>query len=214
MRLTLLFILSLLHVTCARADEWWAWTFLEMPRPPWSGGIFMANRMDTDDASYVQLVSPRVKYAVTPWLDLGLNLSYLEITPPATGDTYHQIRPELELNPKVDLTRQLRLEWRNRMEWRKNEGEDLTISRTRHRLQLAWTLPAPAGPLTRVFINDEWFFDLHLRHGVENRVVPLGFTFKLASWSDLDCFYMIDSTRTPDGWRHESVIGTYLRLRF
>lgn len=214
MRFLLLALLLSLHSASLRADEWWAWSYLEMPRPPWSGGVFVANRMDADDASYVQLVSPRVKYFLSPWLDLGVNLSFLEITPPSTGHTYHQFRPELELNPKFDLAKNLRLEWRNRMEWRKNEGEDFTMHRLRERLQLAWTLPQPVGPLTRVFISDEWFLDLHLRHGIENRLVPLGLTFRLAACADLDWFYLIDSTRTPTGWRHESVIGTYLRVRF
>ena len=44
--------------------------------------------------------------------------------------------------------------------------------------------------------------------------MPLGITFKLSNTADLDCFYMIDSIRSNAAWKHESVLGTYLRLRF
>jgi hypothetical protein len=44
--------------------------------------------------------------------------------------------------------------------------------------------------------------------------VPVGLSFKTGKRTDLDFFYMIVSTRTLAEWRHESVIGTYLRVRF
>ena len=56
--------------------------------------------------------------------------------------------------------------------------------------------------------------DLHRLQQSENRVVPLGVTFKLGAHSDLDVFYMITSLRAQAHWQHESVIGTYLRVRF
>jgi hypothetical protein len=197
------------------ADEWWAWSMLEFYRaPPWTAGVFLGNRADTDDGSYVQIVSPRLKYAASPWLDLGIGLSGLSIENPKTHARYEQLRPELEINPRHDLTKNLRLEWRNRMEWRWNENAAFTTHRTRHRLQAAWTLPRPLGPLTRLFASNEWLVDLHRSQWTENRLVPLGITFKLSNTADLDCFYMIDSLRSATMWKHESVLGTYLRLRF
>ena len=68
--------------------------------------------------------------------------------------------------------------------------------------------------MTRVFASNEWLFDLHRSQWSENRVVPVGLSFKTGKRTDLDLFYMIVSTRTPAEWRHESVIGTYLRVRF
>jgi hypothetical protein len=56
--------------------------------------------------------------------------------------------------------------------------------------------------------------DLHLRRPTENRFIPLGLTFKLTDSMDLDIFYMIDSKRTKKTWKNESVLGTYLRVRF
>ncbi len=214
MRTLLLLLLSVTAQTL-RADEWWAWSMLEFYRqPPWTAGVFLGNRADTEDGSYVQIVSPRVKYAALSWLDLGAGLSVLSIENPNTHFRYEQLRPELEINPKFDLTKSLRLEWRNRMEWRKNENAAFTTHRSRHRLQLGWTLPQPLGPLTRIFASNEWLVDLHRGQQTENRLVPLGITFKLSNTADLDCFYMIDSIRSNAAWKHESVLGTYLRLRF
>jgi hypothetical protein len=211
-----LILLLILLPAAVQADEWWAWTTLDLWRaPPWSAGVFAGNRLDSEDGSYVQIVSPRVKYQLLPWLQTGAGLSTLSIENPDTHVRYWQERPEFELNPKLNLTPSLQLENRNRMEWRWNEGQTFTTHRLRHRVQLTWTLPEPLGPLTRVFVSNEWMFDLHRRNWTENRLVPLGLTFKLASNTDLDLFYMVDSLR-PKGksWDHESVLGTYLRVRF
>jgi hypothetical protein len=214
MRLLLLF-LGLLWIVPARADEWWAWTNVDYYRkPPWTGSVFMGNFADEVDGSYAQMVSPRVKYAASSWLDLGLGLSMLRLENIATHDRYDQLRMELEINPHYDLTKHLRLDWRNRLEWRENQGAASTSNRSRHRLQFAYTLPQPLGPLTRIFASDECLMDLHLRRETENRLVPLGLTFKLTDSMDFDLFYMIDSKRTKTVWKHESVLGTYLRVRF
>jgi hypothetical protein len=69
------------------------------------------------------------------------------------------------------------------------------------------------GPLSRLFANNEWIIDLHRHQWAENRVVPAGLTFRLGKDADLDVFYMILSSHTPAQWRHESVLGTFLRLR-
>jgi Protein of unknown function (DUF2490) len=210
----ILFLL-LLTTTCLRADEWWAWTNLEYWRAPKTrASLFLGNRADVDDGSYVQIASPRVKHALLPWLEGGIGLSLLSIENTRTGDRVMQFRPELELNPHFDLTKQLALEFRNRLEWRWNEAQTFTTHRSRQRLQLAWTLPHPLGPLTRLFIGNEWLTDLHRLQQIENRLVPLGLTFRLGTQSDLDVFYMITSTRSQDHWQHESVIGTYWRVRF
>lgn len=211
----LLTLLGLLAVLPVRADEWWAWSTVDFyRRPPWKACLFMGNFADEVDGSYVQIVSPRLRYAAAEWLELGLGLSTLSIENTTTHDRYGQLRPELEINPQYNLTKLLRVEWRNRMEWRENEGQALTTSRTRHRMQLAWTLPQPLGPLTRIFASNEWLQDLHLRRHMENRFVPLGLTFKLSDSVDLDLFYMIDSKRGKSAWKHESVVVTYLRVRF
>ncbi len=213
MRLLLLF-LGLLSTLPTQADEWWAWSNVDYYRkPPWTGSVFMGNFADEVDGSYAQMVSPRVKYAAAKWLDLGLGLSLLRLENISTHDRYDQLRPELEINPHYEL-KQVRLDWRNRMEWRENQGAPSTANRTRHRMQLAWTLPQPLGPLTRLFASDECLMDLHLRRPTENRFIPLGLTFKLTDSMDLDLFYMIDSKRTKTTWKNESVLGTYLRVRF
>lgn len=213
--LRFLTLLLLLSTSGLKADEWWAWSHLEFWKvEPWSAGVFLGNRLDVDDGAYVQIVSPRLKYQVLPWLDSGLGLSVLSIENATTHLRHTQFRPELELNPKFDLSPTVRLEIRNRMEWRENEGETLTRHRSRHRLQLAAKLPNQVGPITRVFISNEWLVDLHRQRWTENRIVPLGVTLTITPHSDLDLFYMLLSQDTPKGWHSESVLGTYLRLRF
>jgi hypothetical protein len=186
-----LLFLWCLMTSCLRADEWWAWTALEYWQTPTSKAwVFLGNRADAGDGSPMQIVSPRFKHALQPWLDAGVGLSLLNLENTRTGEHTWQFRPELELNPHFNLTRHLALEVRNRLEWRWNEAQTFTTHRSRQRLQLAWTLPQPIGPLT------------------------LGVTFKLGAHSDLDVFYMITSLRAQAHWQHESVIGTYLRVRF
>ncbi len=213
----LLPLLFLFTLTGLRADEWWAWSSMDL----WKSAqgqdkawLFLGNRLDADDSSYVQIVSPRFRHALNSWLDLGLGASFLSIESPASGERHGQFRPELEVNPHFDLTPHLTLEWRNRMEWRWNEEQPFTTHRLRNRLQLAWTLPRPLGPLTRVFASNEWLTDLHQRRLGENRLVPLGLTLHAGRHADLDLFYMIMSSHAQPSWRHESVFGTYLRLKF
>lgn len=210
-----LLLIFLLLAAPLRGDEWWAWSLLEFWRTETSStGLFLGNRLDDEDGAYVQIASPRHRQALLPWLDLGLGLSLLNIESSTTGERFWQGRPEVELNPHVNLGPQLRLDLRNRMEWRWNEREEIDIHRTRHRLQAAWTLKQPLGPLTRCFVSHEWISDLPNRQSLENRAVPLGLTFRLSDQADLDLFYMLFSVRQQAVWSHESVLGTYLRLRF
>jgi hypothetical protein len=215
MRFFLILSLCLTVAPCALAEEWWAWSSLEFwrdeTRRAW---LFLGNRLDAEDGAYVQIVSPRYRQALAPWLDAGIGLSLLSIENTLTQDRSLQFRPELELNPHLDLTPHLSLELRNRMEWRRNEEEGLTTHRLRQRLQLAWELPRPLGPLTRLFANNEWLIDAHLRQWSENRLIPLGLTFKMGPKADVDLFYMVLSRRVSAAWEHESVLGTWLRLRF
>lgn len=211
----LLLIIALCLAATASAEEWWALSALEFWRNDTSKAlIFLGNRLDTDDGAYVQLVSPRFKHALQPWLEGGIGLSLLSIENTRTHDRFTQFRPELELIPRFNLTPRLTLEWRNRMEWRWNERETFTTHRLRERAQLAYALPRPLGPLTRVFASNEWLIDLQRGQNNENRLIPIGLTFKLAPHADLDAFYMIFSSRVNAAWQHESVLGTYLRLRF
>lgn len=212
--LGLLGLLLLLHLP-AQADEWWAWSWLEFwQQPGRSAGVFLANREDSEDGSYTQLVSSRYKQELLPWLDMGIGLSVLNLENTVSNERHWQLRPELELNPHLELTPHLRIDWRNRMEWPWNEDESLKAGRFRHRIQLGWTLPHSIGPWTRFFISNEWLVNLGRGQWTENRVVPLGLTFKAGKRTDLDVFYMINSTMPKETWIHESVIGTYLRVRF
>lgn len=211
----LILLLPLLIPAIVHADEWWGWTMLEVVhQPPWTAGALLGFRFDDADAFTSEFISPRVHYEAMSWLDVGFNLTFLNIADIRTSEHYTQIRPEFEMTPKLQLTPDLRVDLRNRFEARRNQQDALTTNRYRNRLQVAWTLPKPIGPLVRVFANNEWLIDLHRQSWTENRLIPLGLTFNAAANADFDLFYMIDSTRPKTDWRHESVLGTYLRLRF
>lgn len=145
---------------------------------------------------------------------MGVGLSLLNLAGNGASDRHLQMRPELELNPKFNFTPNLRMDLRNRLEWRWNEEEAFTTHRSRHRIQFGWTLPQAIGPWTRVFASNEWLIDLHRQTWAENRCIPLGLTFKSASNTEMDFFYMILSTRPHQEWLHESVLGTYLKVKF
>lgn len=211
----LLLLLLLSSLANVQADEWWAWTWLET----WhhgknTVGLFLANRYDTENLAIMQLASPRLKRKLAPWLEGSLGFSLLQLKELKSDEHFLQGRPELELNPHFQLTDHWQLDWRNRMEWRRNESESLKGSRLRHRLQLGWTLPEALGPLTRLFVSNEWLIDLKRHQWAENRVVPLGLTFKTSPHTDLDLFYMLVSTKPKENWQNESIIGTYLRVKF
>jgi hypothetical protein len=207
-------LLSVLGTGLLHADEWWAWTSIEFWRSDRAKAwLFAGNRLDTQDGPYVQIVSPRFKYEVLPWLDIATGQSVLSIENVRTEERTTQWRPELELNPHFRLGPRLSVELRNRMEWRWNDGESFTTHRSRHRVQFGYSLREPFGPLTRVFANNEWIIDLHRHQWAENRVVPAGLTFHLGKEADLDVFYMVLSSHTASHWRHESVLGTFLRIR-
>ncbi len=213
--LAALLLLSAALAPPAGAEEWWAWTMLEFVHTPErQAGLFFANRLDAEDGAYVQLVSPRVRQELYPWLDGALGLSLLSIEGLLREERFWQLRPEVELIPKFDLTPELRIDFRNRMEWRWNEGEGFDVHRSRHRIQLGWRPPRPVGPLARVFASQEWLSDLGRLQWWESRTIPLGLTFRTSPRSELDVFYMIFSTRLAGEWIDEPVLGTFLRVRF
>jgi hypothetical protein len=203
-------------VPAAGADEWWAWTSLEFWRRPGARAwVFLGNRHDPQDGHYVQIVSPRFRYAATRWLDLGIGQSLLSIEDPRTEHRFLRWRPEFEINPHVQLSDDVALEWRNRLELRWDEGGPFGLHRSRQRLQVTWKLPQPLGPVTHVFASNEWLTDLNRGVWSENRLVPAGLTWRLGAAADLDIYYMVLSTHAPArAWHHESVIGTFLRVRF
>lgn len=211
------FVFPLLGIHPVHATgEWWGWTMLTFHQDEKSNtALFMGNRYDADDGPYVQIISPRYKRMVMPWLETGYGLSFLSIESLSTGERFTQFRPEFELTPKFRLTDQLQFELRNRMEWRWNEGQEFTWHRSRHRVQLGYRLAEKIGPVTRFFINNEILTDLNKKGELwENRAIPMGVTLASSKQTDLDLFYMIFSVNHPSGWVHESVIGSFLRIRF
>lgn len=209
--LPLLLASPLVHLV---AEEWWGWSTLEWWRSERvTASMFLGNRFDFEDGATVQIVSPRLRYEISTWLDAGLGASLLSLESPGTGHRHLQGRPELELNPHWQLTPRLRFDWRNRLEFRWNEGEAATFHRSRQRWQLAYALPRWAGPLTRVFVSNEWLMDLHGNGWNENRLVPAGLSLRIHPRAELDLFYLLLSSRPLAGCQAESVLGTHFRYR-
>jgi hypothetical protein len=160
----------------------------------------------------VQLVSPRVHYRVAPWLEVGAGFSMLRIENADSGEFSDQQRPELEVNPGWNLGEDWKLAVRNRFEMRWDEQGGEPRPRGRHRLQLTRTLK-DMGPLTAVYVSNEWLFEYDRGDWTENRVVPAGLTLRLNARASVDLFYMFRSFRFDEGWTNDHIAGVYLKLK-
>jgi len=160
----------------------------------------------------VQLISPRVKYRPTDWLELGAGLSTLRIRNLFTGEFAPQLRPELEVSPLFDFGKNWHLHWRNRMESRWDDFGGKPRPRLRHRFQFSRDMTG-LGALKTFYLSNEWLIEFDRSDWVENRLVPAGLTFRLADWAHLDFFYMYRSFRFDDGWRSDQIAGVFLKLR-
>ena len=208
-------------VVPARADEpgignlsaeMWNWFIVDV----WQNErtllhIYADQRWAEGRGSYLQIVSPRVTHRILPALDVGLGMSVLHIDP-ELGDTFIQLRPELELNPRYSFGEHWSLHNRNRLEARWNDFGGGPRWRTRHRLQLTRKVES-MGPMRSWYLNNEWFGDLQQVRYSENRAVPLGVSFQITEKMTFDLFYMVRSTHLVDTWEHDHIAGTFLRVK-
>lgn len=218
----LLFYLTLLGVFCglvrsSRADDaqFWQWATIDLHKNEnWRLYLYADNRIgdDVSDA-YLQILSPRVKWSAHENFDFGLGYAWLNINPLLGGEEFWQHRAEFEFNPKF-TTGPWSFHNRNRMELRWNNGEGKRRPRLRNRLQVKYRLDKGLAPLTYLYVNNEFFFDLSVGRFSENRLVPLGIGFKLTENTTLNLFYMRQSIQGRNDWRHANVAGTFLQVEF
>lgn len=218
----LFFLISLLPVFCGshgscRADDaqFWQWATIDLHKSEdWRVFLYADNRIGDDVTdSYLQILSPRVKWHAHENFDLGLGYAWLNVNPLLGGEDFWQHRAEFEFNPKFKSG-----PWsfhnRNRMELRWNNGEGRRRPRMRNRVQLKYRLGDEVSPLAYLYANNEFFFDLSAGRFAENRFVPLGIGFRLTEKTTLNLFYMRQSIQGIDDWRHANVAGTFLQVGF
>ncbi|MBI3317075.1 MAG: DUF2490 domain-containing protein [Candidatus Omnitrophica bacterium] len=181
--------------------------------------ITFAELRMNEDASNLGFWQTAQKLAYDPWkhLSLGMNYTYLESESfqRRTRDTEfkHHHRFELEINPSWGWKDKLKLKNRNRFEfrWIEDQGSDHT------RYRSLWELDLPLkklGPLVSLYTNNEFFVDFNGEEINENRVTPLGATFKLYKKSTLKIFYMIQSRKGVSDWFSNQVIGSHVSLTY
>lgn len=141
----------------------------------------------------------------------------------ATSYTYYRYRSgngfdnehrwEAEIDPHWKLTDWVSLDLRNRLEVRFREGPSNGPERTRHRIQYSFPVEH-LGPLQNIYFNDEFFFDLDHKQLNQNRLTPIGLSFKLNDKAQLKVFYLMQSLRTRAEWETAHVLGTHLYFQF
>lgn len=174
--------------------------------------LFSHQAMSDGRGPIVQLISPRFKHRVQPWLELGGGFSMLRIERGGGDESFFdQVRPELEFNPIIKLGKFWTLHFRNRVEMRWDRWSGEPRPRLRQRLQLTRTLQ-DIGPLAAFYFSNEWLEELDRGDWTENRAVPAGLTFKLTEKAAVDLFYMIRSFHLDSVWTTDHVFGVFLKL--
>jgi hypothetical protein len=159
------------------------------------------------------------KLAFNPWehWTFGVNYSYFE------KQTYYpklddfrplsEHRAEFEIDNHWDLNERVELNLRNRLEQRWFIETGATDLRSRHRAEFVFPLKH-CGSLTALFSSAEFFYDWDNNRNSENRVVPLGLTFKLSERLSLKTFYMWQSIHQVQNWTQSHVLYTQLYFTF
>jgi hypothetical protein len=198
--------------TASAGEEFWTWTSLDVwQSDPWSLHLLLDNRIAEGRGSYLQLVTPKLDLALSPWLTAASGLGCLWIEPVSGGDPVSQGRLELELNPAFPVG-DWRLHLRNRWEIRYPEWRGAPSHRFRHRIQVSRKLDHP-GPLSAFSASNEVFVDLEENLWTENRLIPASLTFPLTSQVRVDLFWMIRSSRSAgEEWSQDQIAGTFLHL--
>lgn len=161
--------------------------------------------------------SQKIILDLSKYFAFGINYTYLENESfqRQTRDTEfrHQHRFELEANPSWRWKDKLKIKNRNRFEFRWMEDQGSDHARYRH----LWELDIPLekmGPLTSIYTGNEFFVDFNSEKINENRVTPVGLTFKLHKKSNLKIFYMIQLRKRDSDWSSNHIFGSHVSLAY
>lgn len=161
-------------------------------------------------------IGPKVAFDIFEYLSFGVNYSYFQKeTPIPKTDDFEprgEHRAEFEVNPHYTFTNGVQLNLRNRWEHRWFIDSGSVNDRSRHRLEIVVPVKR-MGPLAEVFSQIEVFYDYDRELNSEERIVPLGLTFKLARKVKLKTFYMWQPIQfAPGEWSNSHVFYTQLYL--
>jgi len=214
MRLLLALLALLPSVLCAEGFQGWyqntVWLRLN---EKWSIGNDLHLRADDGiGRAHTWIVSPRVRYDLSPTWQLQANLSVLETFNADETAELSQTRFEFEVNPTFRLSDSLTLSFRDRFEWRWRHGADYS-TRVRIRPQLDWTL-RKEGLFRGLYANNEAFYDFTQDRFTENRLTPLGVLLRPSNHLDLRLYYLWRSTRGGQGWRNYHGLGVQAALNY
>jgi hypothetical protein len=191
----------------------WQWLTVDLYKADnWKAYLYADNRIGDDlSKSFLQILSPRLRYYAHKNLDLQVGYAYLNIDPLSAADDFWQHRAEFEVDPKFS-TGNWSFHSRNRFELRWNDGEGKPRPRIRNRIQAKYKLGD--GFFKHIYVNDEIFWNPDTGVFIENRLVPFGLGLKLTDKTTLNLFYMWQHIDRPVERFNAHVIGTFLQTGF
>jgi len=196
------------------ADDLQSWHRLSLSvwqKDRWEAQFSAEGRwMEDSTRLHEYLFTPQITWQANEHLQAGMAYTLLGVRDATGFNNDHRL--ELELNPHWELTDWVRLDLRNRLEVRFREGPGNGTERTRHRLQLSFPLHH-TGALKSLFVNNEAFLDLDRHQYNQNRLTPLGLSFRLNEHTQMRIFYMLQSTRIRADWDHAHALGTHLQFQ-
>ncbi len=141
--------------------------------------------------AYGYFFGPTIAYKVKPWLRVGGAFRVIHIKRGDQG--FAKIRrPEFVFTFSQKLTGRLHFALRNRYEYFSREGRDDT---DRLRSRITFSSPLRRGALTGLYFSNEFFYVAETGFWERNRVIPIGFNFKVGRKQKLKLFYMIEHLR-------------------
>jgi nucleoside-specific outer membrane channel protein Tsx len=177
--------------------------------------VGQARFRDNHGEANAHLLSQKAVFKAHENLNLGLAYTWLPFKTGA-GDWQDQHRIEIEANPHWTFAEVWTVSLRNRFETRWIEDRPETNERIRHRIRLRRALDG-LGPLRGVYAGNEFFYDLDDHDYNQNRLIPLGLSFKLHEKVGFNLYYMIQSVKSganTSDWDHLHVLGTHMSLSF
>ncbi len=191
-------------------NDWEYWSQYEVA---WKAGDDIQLRLKPelrfrDDFSdhYYTHVEIGMDWKARDWL--VLTPSYRHISTESKGDWKTEKRPQADVGLARDI-RGFGLSDRNRLEYRiKTDKETF---RYRNRFWVKFPRTGPAG--IQAFLGEEVFYDFDADELNKNRAYA-GFNIGLVRGGNADVYYIMDSSKTDDGWARINMLATALKYKF
>lgn len=182
--------------------------------PRWSVGTYADARVtDAFGEHATTLLSPRLRYDVTPYWSLQFNTAWVDAQGVDGRGRRESLRLEAEANPRYALTETLTFSARNRFEARDIEATPGWNHRLRVRPQLDWRTPW-ARVVRGVFLNHEVIYDFGRDQVTEHRLIPFGLVFQPARHTELRAYHLWRHATGGAGWFDFHVFGLQANTSF